>query len=330
MENNAKIPYSNRDFDAQFLSIVPYNDPLILDGIAVSVDGVRLRYSYSKTFYDFEAHTRMDALDYISERLNSVSMWLTSDFDLRVTEYAFRIGYYMRTFTFTLLDGNSFAVLVGRYCTDASVKQIAPEVVMDFNPNKIPSKTWQRIAYVLAPGAVNISVQRFDLAIDLPVERGQLQLLQRPGSGYQKFVDKRGAITEYTGERSHHAAVKLYDKGAELEVGITCTRIEITIDPDRYKSISALFPKILSYAPVALNLDFSSLPFEVQAVILHPDLYEILKSSVNRNTFARYKRMIQNYGQTYFTLSNDQFARIDHYIRDYSVKLTTVGTFQCQ
>lgn len=248
-------------------------------------------------------------------------------FDIHISpEYSFRIGNYMRTITYTLADGNSFAVLVGRYSFNTSVKMIEPEIIMDFNPNKVCLVAWKRIFDVLRIGAKNITVQRFDLAIDFPIVRSQLQLVQRPGSVYHKLVSPSGAITEYTGDRSHHAAVKLYDKGADLGIDLICSRLEITIDPAKYKGIRALLPTITTIDPVELSLDFMEFPFEVKAVILHPDLYDVLKASVSRNTFPKYKKMIAGYGQTFLTLTDAQCSRIDAYVHSYLVNLTAKGS----
>lgn len=325
MEKDRQTPISNRGFDAQFLCTVPRYNPLILDGIVASIDSIRIKYTYSKTAYDYEACERYDILDRLLFALDSIGSWMTGDFDTDMGRQTyFKIGNYMRTVTFKLANGNSFAVLVGRYCYDQK-NQIAPEAVLDLNPNKIPAEIWHRIARVLASMAQKITVLRFDLAVDIPLDRDQLQLVQRPGSGYEQFRDKAGAVTEYTGERSHHAAVKLYDKGADLdEPDLTCTRCEITIDPAKYKGITALWPSILSYAPVDLSMEFDALPFEVKAVILHPDLHDLLKASISRNTWPKYKRMIQNYGQTYFTLTDDQSLQIDKYIQQYLLSLKTM------
>ena len=326
VKSKAQTPISNRGFDAQFLCTVPHHNPLILDGIVASIDSIRLKFTYSKTGFDFDARERFDTINRLLCRLTSDQLWMMGHFDIEVgPERGFKIGNYMRTITYKLRDGSSFAVLVGRYCYDSTVKQIAPEAIMDFNPNKVTLDFWQTIARILSSDAHGISVQRFDLAIDLPIPRNDLQLLQRPGSGYQCFVDPNGAKTEYTGERSHHGAIKLYDKGADLGLpDLICTRCEMTIDGSKYKGIKAHWPTILSHSPLDLTLDLADLPFEVRAVILHPDLHDILKASVNRNTWTKYKKLIQSYGQTYFTLTDDQIAQIDKYVRGYLARIKSL------
>lgn len=323
MKIQDQTPISNRGFDAQILGTVPYNNCLILDKIIASIDSVRIKYTYPKTIFDPNKKQRFDMLHHKLYTLTDTARWMTGRYDVKVSESGFRIGNYQNTVTYTLPNGNSFAILAGRYNYDSSVKQVAPEIIFDFNPNKIPERIWREIADLLAPMAREISVQRFDLAIDFPIARDQLQLIQRPGSGYQQFVSKEGAITEYTGDRSHHAAVKLYDKGADLGIDLICTRLEITIDPKRFKSVKDLYPEILSLAPLELTMDFDALPFPLQAVILHPDLYDRLKATTSRNTWSKYKKLLDEYeakagnaGTAHLILTDDQRKGIDQYIRD--------------
>lgn len=330
----SKTPNSNRGFDAQFLGIVPRNNPLVLDQVVASVDSVRMKFVFRSTCYDFDHNERADTLVKVMYALTDVNLWNERLFDIQVMpEKNFKCGLYRHTVHYSN-DGWSFAVLVGRYCTASrangsgfnAARQIAAEAVMDFNPNKVPVAAWSRIAGILRSWAASVpTVQRIDLAMDFPVDRDKLALQQRPGSGYQKFVDSKGAITEYTGERSHHAAIKLYDKAAELGINAACSRLEITIEPKRFKSISDLLPTILTTAPLDLSMDFSGLPFQVQAVLIHPDLYPLLKASVSRNTWSKFAQTINEYNQkncdSAFVLGAEQQAAIDRYIRTYLARL---------
>ena len=76
-------------------------------------------------------------------------------------------------------------------------------------------------------------------------------------------------------------------------------------------------------APVAMSMDFSDLPYEVLSVILCPELLPVLKSKVNRNTFAKYKKQIESYGRSFYTLSDQQAQQIDQYIRNYLASLVS-------
>lgn len=327
MSAATQTPISNRGLPAQFLCTPPYYHPLCLDGVTASVDNVRMKFVYSKTAYDFVANERIDTIETLLNELTSVALFMEGDLDHQHTPSNFRLGNYAHTVTYKLADGSSFAVLIGRYDCKESNRQIAAEAVIDFNPNKVPARAWKRITGILAARAISAQVVRFDLALDFPIQRSTLKLVQRPGSLYHLFSDEQYTQTEYTGQRSHHAAVKLYDKAAELQLPTPCTRLEITIERSKFKTLQQLLPDIISLAPLELSLAFDDLPPIVQAVIIHPDLYERMRRSVSRNTWAKYKSLLEGYkpGDSgfFFTLPEDQIARIESYVRSYVAELPT-------
>ena len=332
MENQPLTPYSNRGFNAQFLSIVPYSNPLLLDGVIASIDSLRIKFTYPKCYTDLATHERHDTLVFLLDRLTDNSRWLLGQYDVKVAESRFKIGNYAYSVNFELRNDVSFTVLVGRYATPESatgyaydkVNRYVYDAVIDFNPNKVSGTVLRDTIGILSAYAITSSVQRFDLALDFPIARDDLQLVQRPGSGYQCFIDAKGVKTEYTGKRQQHNAIKLYDKAADLGLaGFPCTRCELTLVPGKYESIKDVFPKILRTTPVELSIGFSDLPYPVQSVILHPDLYSILKATTSPNTFRKYDRQIREYGQTYLELPDDQARQIDSYVQKY---LTTIKT----
>ena len=62
MENQPLTPYSNRGFNAQFLSIAPYSNPLLLDGVIASFDSLRVKFTYPKCYTDLVTNERHDTL----------------------------------------------------------------------------------------------------------------------------------------------------------------------------------------------------------------------------------------------------------------------------
>lgn len=332
-----ETPLSNRGFNAQFLSAVPRYQPLQLHGAVASVDSVRLKFVFSATCYDFDKRERTDTLVRVMYALTDLTLWDEHLFDIRTApERNFKCGQYEHRVDYSHPDGWSFSVLVGRFCTSSSAdgagfnsaRSIAAEAVMDFNPNKVPRRAWERVAGILRSYAASKpTVARYDLAVDFPLERDSLSLQPRPGSEYKQFRDKEGHLTEYIGERSHHAAIKLYDKGAEVGADTPISRLEFTISPKQYKGLASLFPTITTTAPLEISTDFSALPFQVQAVLIHPDLYQLLKAKVSGNTWRKYEDMIRQYsrenGQTVLELSTEDMAAIDNYTRDYFLHMTT-------
>lgn len=327
MSAATQTPISNRGLPAQFLCTPPYYRPLHLAGVTASIDNVRMKFVYAKSAYDFVANERIDTIEALCEELTSIPLYMEGVLDPTHSTSNFRVGNYAHTITYKLADGRSFAVLIGRYDYKESNRQIAAEAVIDFNPNKVPAKAWKRITGILAARAISAQVVRFDLALDFLIQRSTLQLVQRTGSLYHLISDEDYTQTEYTGLRSHHAAVKLYDKAAELQLPTPCTRLEITIERSRFKTLQQLMPDIISLAPLELSLAFDELPPIVQAVIIHPDLYERMHQSVSRNTWAKYKSLLEAYkpgdGGFFFTLPEDQITQIESYVRSYVAELPT-------
>lgn len=322
----APTPYSNRGFPAQFLCMVPRYEPLILDGVIASLDNVRIKFTFQKSLYDFSRGQRCDTLVKTLYALTSEVLYAEGLFNIDVgKERSFKIGSYQRTVTYSYLDEWSFAVMVGRFCYDSSVKQLAPEAILDFNPNKVPIKAWKRIYTILAAYAVDISVSWCNLALDFPIERSTLSLQKRSGSERCEFENPSGDLTQYTGKRSHHGGIKLYDKAAEVGADCPCSRLEITIDPSRYKGVKKMLPTVLTTSPLDLSMEFDSLPFCVKAVLLHPDSSPLLKDDVSRNTWAKYNKQIQQYSlsnsESYLTLSDANCKEVDRYFRDYLARL---------
>ena len=321
MSAPAQTPISNRGLDGSFSTIAPYNRPLALPSGIASIDNIRLKFVYSQTAYDFDSKKRYDTLEYLMQRLTSESLFLSAHLDISTSQSSFRIGHYLHTVTYKVDLETSFTVLIGRYCYDSSVKRLAPEAILDLNPNKVPAEKWKRVYAILCCGLFQpVSVQRFDLALDFRVPRDSLALQRRDGSKWSSVISSDGkAVTEYTGERSSHGAVKLYNKAEELGYPGDLTRLEFTLDPNRFKGLLAAFPTIRYTRPVQLDFDFSSLSFPVQAVLLHPDLLPVYQNSVERHAFAKFKKelaAVPMASSPFFMLPEAECSAVDSFVKD--------------
>ena len=287
---------------------IPYGLYLDTDTCRVSIDNIRLKFEYKYNNYDFDHRHTVTSVDLISQQLDNQFftglevVWNRIDF--------FRIGNYCRTCTIKTLDW-SVSVMLGRYCFDNSCKQIAPEAVMDFNPNKVPLDVIQRIVSLLQGSALSVAVQRFDVAFDYALPREEVRLIEDKKKSYRYFREK-GAITEYQGNRSTHGALKLYDKTKESKLPVPVTRCEITVERSAYKSVVDVYPDLFYYGAEQLDVTFGGLPFEVKAPILHPDLIEVLRSSCNRHTFQKHISKVKEYGKISLVPTN--WLEIDRFI----------------
>lgn len=312
-----KTPDSNRGFDVKFFNSLPYYNAYYTDDCVASIDNIRIKFVYPEQFYNHFEKRSENSLEHLLHELTNLQQWMPGAFDCRFFERSFKIGAYRFTVNYFLPDGSSFAVLLGRHCYDASCKGLSSEAILDFNPNKVDPNIWQWVLRTLSSLASGRQIQRFDLALDFPIRRDLLELQRRPGSQYHKLIDKHDVITEYTGKRSHHAAIKLYDKRAEAHLDFDCTRCEITIEKANFTSVADLWPRIVSAMPLQSSFEMADLRPEAVSCILHPDLIPVFKTSCCRQTWKKIQDQIDSFGGTYLTLMPSTTADIDLYINNY-------------
>lgn len=293
---------------------IPYGEYLDTPQCRVSIDNVRMKFSYKYKKYDFEKHEAVNTIDLYSIMLDRLFfegcdiVWHNCDF--------FKIGNYVRTCTISgihpFTGAWSCAVMIGRYTFDSTCKQIAPEIVFDFNPNKVPEDMSQEIVKRLKDGALHVSIARYDVAFDFPIPRDHVTLIPNDRQSYKLFRESQKGVTEYQGERSNHNAMKLYDKTKESALAVPVTRCEITISGDYAKSLEYLFPVLVVLGDLQTEIGFADLPFPVHACLLHPDMIPILKSKVDPKTWKKYSDMIVTHGQR--NLSPDCWGAVDRYV----------------
>lgn len=300
---------------------ISYGEYLDTPYCRVSIDNVRMKFSYKYKNYDFEKHEAVATIDLLSQALDRLFfdhcevVWHHCDF--------FKIGNYVRTCALSGIDPHSgewsCAVMIGRYTFDNACKLIAPEIVFDFNPNKVPMHRYAQIIGILKTGALHVMITRYDLAFDFPIPRDHVTLIPTDRQGYRLFRDPLKGTTEYQGERSNHAAMKLYDKTKESSLSVPVTRCEITVKGDYTSSIEHLFPALVVLGDLQMDTGFADLPFHVVACLIHPDVIPILKSKVDHKTWKKYRDMILNHGQR--QLSPGCWRDVDSNVRSWLLQL---------
>ena len=300
---------------------ISYGEYLDTPQCRISVDNVRMKFSYKYRNYDFGKHEVVCTIDLLSQRLDNMYfdncdvVWQQCDF--------FKIGNYTRTCKLSGIDplhgAWSCAVMIGRYTFDNSCKLVAPEIVFDFNPNKVPRDRYMQVINCLRDGCKDASISRYDLAFDFPIPRDHVTLIRNDRQVYRQFHDPQKGTTEYQGERSHHKAMKLYDKTKEADLAVPVTRCEITVGGDYVEPVELLFPDLVVLGDLQMDMGFSDLPFQVVACLVHPDLIPLLKRRVDYKTWKKYSGMIATYGQR--KLTPDNWNKVDHYISAWFSRL---------
>ena len=300
---------------------ISYGEYLDTPQCRVSIDNVRMKFSYKYRNYDFGTHEAVCTIDLLSERLDNMYFdncevnWQQCDF--------FKIGNYARTCKLSGIDplhGDwSCAVMFGRYTFDNSCKLVAPEIVFDFNPNKVPHDRYTQVINILKDSCIDVSINRYDVAFDFPIPRDHVTLIPNDRQRYQLIREAETGVTEYQGKRSHHKAMKLYDKMKESALDVPVTRCEITIDGDYVEPVELLFPELVVLGDLQMDMGFADLPFQVVACLLHPELIPILKSKVDYKTWKKYSGMIATHGQR--KLAPDNWNRVDQYLSAWFTRL---------
>lgn len=142
---------------------------------------------------------------------------------------SFKIGRYRQNYTITFQDGNSYWVGVALN----SVKTEWTRVRLEVNPNKCAQHAsfLEVLAYMNENSRPqSTTIKRFDMAVDIPIEREKASLI-KDGRVYSEIQHGK-RWTEYLGaQASHIGRVKLYNKQAEAGLAYPLTRLEITLDP---------------------------------------------------------------------------------------------------
>lgn len=141
----------------------------------------------------------------------------------------FKIGSFRQNYTIAFQNGNSFWLGVALNSTKTEWNRVRLEV----NPNKCATHASFLAVLAFLNGntrPMHTTIKRYDLAVDIPVERENAKLI-RDGRVYSERRHGK-EWTEYLGaQASHIGRVKLYNKQVEAGLSYPLTRLEVTLDP---------------------------------------------------------------------------------------------------
>lgn len=154
-------------------------------------------------------------------------------------------------YTLQTEDGITFYLGFGTYGKDYTSWSM--DAKLEFNPAKVGNSRWFKNLYqMLVQRSKFIDFRRFDVAIDIPVPRSQLRLLK--DNRKYTLLDYGGENrTEYSGVRSNHGQVKVYNKALEQGLQTDLTRIEITVDyaNSSWQEFQRIFPRVMDLHSVS-------------------------------------------------------------------------------
>lgn len=209
------------------------------DGLMLSVDKIVLDYRIPSP------KVRSALVCFASRLFNQFHA------DVKAYE-SLKVGVFHSNASIVLDDGTSFFLGIGLNAEKTHWDQCR----LEFNPNKVAHH--QAFLYVLSWLNNNTiptrrTVKRFDLAIDIPVNRQDVRLIK----DRRVYQERRHGQewTEYLGAKSSTVGrCKLYNKTVEARLTYPLTRLEITLDPTTpYDKLP--LPKVYYITTAQIQLD---------------------------------------------------------------------------
>lgn len=193
--------------------MLKYYLPEKVDGVTYSIDMLRLTFdtgANAQAFSDWIAH--LSAFD------DTIDVKYFPNFS------PFK---YRHLWVFEVdMNGDKISWSIGFSLGSETTKGF-----FEFNPNKCASdRAFERFFEGYSRYVVISEIKRYDLAMDIPVERWRCHM-HKDNRKYEMLLDK--SKTEYLGRRSNYGFCKLYDKTVESDLNYPLTRLEVTCEPNK-------------------------------------------------------------------------------------------------
>ena len=254
--------------------------------------------------------TNADDKDVIEERIDS----MVGDDNIEIIAWeSGKPGTFRKQYLFKVREDRSFWLGHGLVTTGVDQNRYR----MEWNPNKIGDNPCFRMVHgmlIERSRDVYTNIARFDLAIDIPVDRAKCFLVK----DRRLYIERRHGVeyTQYLGAKSATVGrVKLYNKSAEAKLDYPLTRLELTLDPKMaYDEIN--FPKV--YYSKTKSVDDSEVKIkETEKFILGAILqgYGTL-NDLGRKTRVKIETLMQDYvGQV--SISRKTYQKILREVTSY-------------
>lgn len=226
----------------------------------------------------------------------------------------FRIGTYREQFSIRMPDNTSFWVGAALNLAKTNWGKMR----IEFNPNKVgDSAVFQEILVFLVSHTrpMHRVIRRFDLAIDLPIDRMSVYLVKDARAYFERRHGRE--LTQYLGPRSAHGHVKVYNKQLESKLDFPLTRVEITLDPAvSYEKIN--FPTVYYLDNMQMQMDELKAT-DTERFILNAILqgYGTTKQ-LGRKTREKIERLMGQYVK-YVEVSAKEYRQIMDQLQEYTV-----------
>lgn len=229
-------------------------------------------------------------------------------------------GTFRNQTAVTVDDGCSFWVGHGLIGSGTLIERYRLEA----NPNKVgadPNFKLIRDFLVRNSREDFCKVRRFDLAIDIPIDRSHVFLVK----DHRMYIERRHGVefTQYLGSKASNVGrVKLYNKTAEAKLNYPLTRLELTLDPSKsYEEIC--FPKVYVIDRVSMAMDRVRLS-ETDRFILNAIFQGCGKiTDLGRKMGEKIEHILDDYLGV-VEITKDSYDQILEQIRAYSTNSATI------
>lgn len=270
-----------------------YFNPIFIDDLVLSIDNVVLDTSISKP----------EIRDLLDVNISCIANG--SKIEVRQWEN-YKSGTFHYQTTFRIDDEVSF--WLGRGLNGNGI--LLDRCRLDWNPNKIADEpTFMNMRDFLIRNSRGslCHIPRFDLAIDIPVNRSECFLVK----DRRMYIERRHGVefTQYLGSKSSTAGrVKLYNKTSEAGLDYALTRLELTLDPSLpYDRVN--FPTVWRLNDQQLRIDGIKVT-DTEKFILNSILqgYGTL-NDLGRKTRRKIETLLENYASR-IEIREESYARV--------------------
>lgn len=284
------------------IEMIFYSHPITYDDLILSIDNAILDVSLP----DPAKRDLLQAMISTISHGNKVEM---------LSWESHKPGTFRYQTLFRISDGRAFWLGQGLNSNGVLIERYR----LDFNPNKVANDpNFQLILNYLVRNsrASMCRIARFDLAVDIPVDRAKCFLIK----DRRLYIERRHGVeyTQYLGSKSSTVGrVKLYNKTAEAKLDYPLTRLELTLDPATpYEKVN--FPTVYHLNSSEMDDDRIKAT-DTETFILNALLQGYGKlNDLGRKTRAKIETLMKNYVKQ-IRISPEVYEKVLALLADYLV-----------
>lgn len=288
--------------------MLTYYHPILIDGLIYSLDNLRFQFH----FYDEDNAQRFvnglkkyELMTYYPSYKDYQYRHL---FNFGVKGFSFSVGVSLndnskKGFMTGYLDVNPNKLLADTLYVSGVLQSLRESGVLDdgfvsCNNSPFDSKkelvdylqdVFYEVCLSLGNACDDIYLRRYDLAVDVPYSRADVQLL-KDRRKYSQFYKSELDFTEYLGIGSNQGRVKVYNKQLEAGLDVPLTRIELTMEDKTYESLLKQWPQV--YLRNTYDLRDERLVVQLLQAMPTSDMDFYLRRVSNRQTKNKYKALL--------------------------------------